>query len=81
MKQETNLLPDLWQYLNDKKLNKIEEKVYNWLNRDSLNTIQSDGNIFYFEKTCSYIVMPNYIYNWLIKWVKKNYKLTYLYDL
>lgn len=81
MTQEKNLISDLWEYLDKSNLNKTELKVFNWLDKDNLNAIQTDGRIFYFEKTLSTTIMPNYIYNWLKKWVKRNYKLTYLYDL
>lgn len=81
MNNEKNLLPDLWEYLQSKKLNKTEQKVYNWLNCDNLNAIQADNNIFYFEKICSWVKMPNYIFEWLKKWTTKRYKLIYLYDV
>ena len=81
MKEETNLISELWDYLNQPNLSKIETKVFDWLNRDNLNSIITDGKIFYFEKTCYYTIMPNYIYNWLKKWVSKKYNLIYLYDL
>lgn len=81
MNNEKNLLIDLWEYLESKKLNKTEQKIFNWLNCDNLNAIQADNNIFYFEKTCSYTIMPNYIFEWLKKWTSKKYNLTYLYDI
>lgn len=81
MKINKNLLPDLWEYLENKTMNKTEQKIFNWLNHDNLNAIIADDNIFYFEKTCSWVRMPNYVYNWLKKWTSKRYKLIYLYDM
>jgi hypothetical protein len=81
MTKEKNIITDLWKYLNKPELNKIELKVFNWLNKDNLGGIILTDNIFYFEKTCSYFLMPNYVHNWLVKWIKNNYGLTYLGDL
>lgn len=81
MEKEKNIIGDLWKYLESKKLNKTEQKIFNWLNCDNLNAIQADDNIFYFEKTCSYTIMPNYVFDWLKKWTAKKYNLTYLYDI
>jgi hypothetical protein len=81
MENQKNVIFDLWEYLDRPNLNKTEQKIYNWLNHDNLTSIIVDDNIFYFEKTCSYTTMPDYIFDWLKKWTSKKYKLTYLYDL
>lgn len=79
---QKNLLPELWEYLENKKqLTKIELKVLNWLDHDNLSSILSDGAIFYFEKTCSYSVFPNYIHDWIKKWVSERYNIVYLYEM
>jgi len=60
--------------------NKIAEKVYNWMSRDNLNgIIILDNEKFYFEKTNSTVIMPDYIYHYLKKWAKKQ-GYSYLYD-
>ena len=74
------LLNMLWEEAEEKKDKcKIWNKIYNWLDRDNLGNIVLDNNIFWFEKTCSLAIFPNYIYDYLVKWgEKKGYK--YLYD-
>lgn len=76
-----NIISDLWNYLDKPNLTKKEQKIFDWLNRDNLNSIIIDDKVFYMEKTSSNVVMPNYIYDWLKTWTTKNYKVTYLYDL
>ena len=78
---EKNILKDLWLYLEKENKTKIEQKVYNWLNKDNLNTIVlTKDNIFWFEATNTSNYIPNYIYYWLKKWVKEHFKANYLYD-
>jgi len=77
----SNLLKELWEEAENKKGNyKMWSKIYNWLNKDNLGDIVIDGNIVWFELTCSLATFPNYIYYYLIKWIeKKGYK--YLYNI
>ena len=76
-----NIIKELWEHAENKKDSvKIVGKVHNWLNHDNLSSIIVDDNVFWFELTNSYTIMPNYIYNYLKRWAnKKGY--TYLYDI
>ena len=76
-----NIINELWEHTESKKDSvKIVGKVYNWLNCDNLSSIIVDDNVFWFELTNSYTIMPKYIYNYLKRWAnKKGY--TYLYDI
>ena len=58
-------------FIQEGKIYKIWNKVYNWLDRDNLGNIVLDHKVFWFEKTCSLATFPNYIYDYLIKWGTK----------
>ena len=75
-----NIINEVWEYAEmNREKNKTIEKVYNWLNRDNLYSVILDRNTFWFEKTNSSTVIPNYIYHWLIKFYEeKGYK--YLFN-
>lgn len=67
----------LWEKVENSKT-KIAKKVYNCMNKDNFSVIL-DRNVFYFEKTWSGAVIPNYVYHYAIKFYKKQgYK--YLYE-
>ena len=76
-----SLLNDLWVEAENKKYNyKIWKKIYQWLDCDNLGDIVLDGNIAWFELTCSTAKFPNYIYYYLIKWIEKR-GCKYLYNI
>jgi hypothetical protein len=59
-------------------MTKIKQKIYNWLNEDNFGGFVIDGKIFWIEKVCSTSSLPNYIYDYLIKWGEKaGYKYLY----
>jgi hypothetical protein len=67
----------LWEKV-EKSKTKIAKRVYNKLNEDILQVVEDDG-IFWIEKVCSDITIPNFVYNYVIKFYKKQ-GLKYLYD-
>lgn len=70
----TNLL---WDKV-EKSTTKIGRGVYNCMNRDTFSVLL-DGDIFYFEKTASFMKIPNYVYEYAIRFYEKlGYK--YLYE-
>ena len=80
--QEVNIISELWDFIEEEKeKTKIAQKVYNWLNEDNLSSVMvfNDTKRFYFELTTSYTEMPNYIFNYLKRWAKKQ-SYTYLYN-
>lgn len=77
-----DLTRDFWnEHFNNidlKHTSKIKEKIYNWLNKDNFGGFVIDRNIFWIELVCTSSRLPNYIYNYLIKWTsKKGYKYLY----
>ena len=76
----SNLLNDLWVEAEKKKdTYKIWGKIYHWLDCDNLGAIILDNKVFWFELNPSSI-MPDYIYNYLVKWgERKGFK--YLYKI
>jgi len=73
------LTDDFWNefFRADKIKNR---KIYNWLNRDNLGGLVTDGNVFWIELIGSYNILPNYIRKFIIKWAdKKGYKYLYNY--
>lgn len=54
-------------------------QLFNWMNKDKLQSVIKDGNVFWFELS-SYSEMPNYIYDMLKHWGNKK-GMTYLYDI
>jgi hypothetical protein len=67
----------LWEHV-EKSNTKIAKRVYNELNKDILQVVK-DGKVFWIEKVCSYITIPNFVYNYVIKFYKKQ-GLKYLYE-
>ena len=65
---------------NRSRLSKIKQKVYDWLNGDNFRGFVLDNKIFWIEKTCSIAILPNYIYNYIIKWAKQK-GFQYLYTV
>jgi len=74
-----NIIYHLWKDVEN-DTSKTSKKVYNWLNKDNLSSIELDDKVFWFELTSSTSTFPDYIYKYLKNWGKsKGY--TYLYDL
>jgi len=70
-----DITKELWKDMENRKT-KIQEKVYNWMQRDNLNAVILYGDAFWFELTCpSTNTMPDYVYEYLRKWGKsKGYR-------
>ncbi len=78
---EKDILYSFWEHIEQKKDHlKIANKIYKWLDRDKLASIIVDHGVFWFELTASNNVMPNYIYEYLKKWGKKQGYI-YLYEI
>lgn len=59
---------------------KISNKAYDVLNREGIADIVQKNNVFWFE---SYIIgnnCPDYIYEYLIRFIKRKLCLEYLYN-
>lgn len=62
---------------------KIAQKVYEVLNREGIAGIIADArnNVFWFEHYSSENNCPAYVYEWLKKYIKREYGYVYLYDI
>ena len=62
---------------------KIAQKVYTILNREGIAGIIADtrNNVFWFERYSSGNNCPAYVYEWLKKYIKREYGYAYLYDI
>ena len=62
---------------------KIAQKVFDVLNREGIAGIIADtrNNVFLFEYYSSRNNCPAYVYQWLKKYVKREYGYNYLYDI
>jgi len=62
------------------RADKIKNRnIYNWLNKDNLNGLITDGKVFWIELVGISTKLPNYIRKFIINWAKrKGYK--YLYN-
>jgi len=69
---------DLWEYV-EKDKTKIAKKVYNYLDKDSLMVYGSKCT-WYKELVTRYTTYPKYVHEYLKKFFKKQYNMTYLYD-
>jgi len=74
-----NIINEFWDHIENKKT-KQAEKIYNWLNYDNLSNIIVDDEVFWFELTRSDTILPNYIYDYMVKWGEKR-GLRYLYKI
>lgn len=60
---------------------KIANKVFDWISKDGLASIQTDGRSFWFDLNYPACPFPNDVRLWIIRLVKKEYpNLTYLFD-
>ena len=78
MTSSTNILPELWEEIENKKQNKQDIKVLSFLNHDILQSVIVDGDRYWYEKSsCDNV--PKYVYAYFDKLLtKKGY--TYLYS-
>ena len=62
---------------------KIARKVYTVLNREGIAGIIADtrNNVFWFECYSSGNTCPACVYEWLKKYIKREYGYAYLYDI
>ena len=62
---------------------KIAQKVVDVLNREGIAGIIADtrNNVFWFEYYSSGNNCPAYAYEWLKKYIKREYGYNYLYDV
>lgn len=73
---ETQLYADL----QDEKT-KIAKKAWDVLDRNGIKGIQNNGDVFWFESYSYGNDCPQYIYDYLKKYIRRKYKLQYLYDV
>ena len=81
MKNIISLIPELYEKL-EKATTKIARKAFNVLNREGIANIVADtkNNVFWFESYTMGNDCPNYIYEWLKKYIKREYGFKYLYE-
>ena len=62
---------------------KIAQKVFDVLNHEEIAGIIADtrNNVFWFERYSSENNCPAYVYEWLKKYIKREYGYNYLYDV
>lgn len=77
--EASNIVGELYNDFKDSP-NKTERKIWDLINHDTFYIIK-DGNVWWFEKVNSNKSIPNYCYDYLRKYIKKNYGLDYLYDV
>jgi hypothetical protein len=66
----------LWEKVENSKT-KIAQRVRRQLERDILQVV-SDKDVFWIEPICSYIRIPNFVYQYVVKFYKKlGYKYNY----
>ena len=58
---------------------KIGQKVYELLNEEQFNVVIVDDGVFGFE-TSVYGKLPNYAYDFLVKYIPRHYGLKYVYE-
>lgn len=73
---ETQLYADL----QDEKT-KIAKKALDVLDRNGIAGIQNNGDVFWFESYSRGNDCPKYIYDYLKKYIRRKYRLKYLYDV
>jgi hypothetical protein len=70
---------EFFNFLDNGKT-KIAKRVRAKMDEDIMSIIKY-GNYFWFEKTCSWVVIPNYVLEYAKQWAKNVKKLQYNYDL
>lgn len=59
---------------------KISQKAFDVLNREDIANIIANGKYFWFEFYSMGNNCPQYIYDYLKRFIKRKYGYTYLYD-
>lgn len=72
---DRNIKLAIWEYSERIK----SRRLYNWLSRDNLIGVVVSGGVFHFE-TATRSPMPDYIRDTLVKFIKNNFNLKYLYE-
>lgn len=75
-----SMIEQLYADLQDEKF-KIAQKALDVLNREGIAGIVTDGTVFWFESYVRGNDCPKYIYDYLKKYIRRKYKLQYLYDV
>jgi hypothetical protein len=79
MKSTRNILPEIWEEIENKKQTKQDIKILSYLDHDILQSIILDDSIYWYE-SMSYATIPRYVYAYFDKLLaKKGY--TYLYNI
>ena len=73
-----DFISDYWDYI-EKRDTKKAERIYNFLNRDKLYSIITDGDVYWLETTNSNTTIPNYVYD-DIETFMKGKGFSYLYS-
>ena len=66
--------------LLENETTKISKKAYDVLNAEGIADIVKCNNKFWFESYCIGNDCPDYIYDYLIKFIKRKFCLEYLYN-
>lgn len=75
-----SLIPRLWEDLS-KENTKIAKKAISVLDREGIKNIMRIDDYFYYEFYAYGETCPEYIYNYLKKFIERKYKIKYLYDV
>lgn len=67
--------------LLEKEKTKVSKKTLEVLNREGIAGIVSKNGMFWFESYSRGNNCPKYIYNYLIKFITRKMKLTYLHSV
>lgn len=78
--QERYLLDEVFADLQKEKT-KIAKKAFDILNHDGIAGIDTKGSIFWFEYWARCNDCPQYVYDYLKRFIRRKYGLTYLYDV
>ena len=68
-------------YLLEKETTKISRKAFDILSQESIADIVESDKVFWFESYSYGNACPNYIYDYLVRFIKKKLGLKYLYEL
>lgn len=80
MTETKSIYEDVYNMLKDEKT-KIAKKAFDILNKEGIaGIIESDG-VFWFEYYSMGNSCPEQVYNYLVRFIKKNFNLKYLYEL
>jgi hypothetical protein len=69
MKYDTSYTNKLFEHAKN-DTTKTGVRVFGWLNRDYLNAVVVDSDRFWVECTLSSVPMPNYVYEYINRYMK-----------